>query len=666
MKKIILCFLVCFTTNVLSQNYKFGKVSKEELEEKFYSLDSTAKAAYLYKQHKNYYRYNGDTGWTLVTEVHERIKIYDKAGLDYVTKSINLYTDNGNDEDLTVFKASTYKLVNNKIKKEKLSRKSTFKEKKSKNWTAFKFTMPNVNIGDVVEWKYKINSPYYTYIDDIELQNFIPIKKLDVDVSFPEYFVFKKNIKGLLYTKVDEKVVNKTISFSSRGQVNSSRITTQRSSNKVNLTEKVYSIRKSKVPSLQKEIYVNNINNYKSVLQFELSYTHFPGSRIRPYATNWDKVSKKIFETSGFGYELGKTSFFKSELQEKLNGATTNAEKLNAIYQFAKEKIKWNGNYGKYVEKGVRKAYKEGIGNVADINLNLVSMLRVAGFNASPVLVSTKSNGVFYFPTIKGFNYVVAAVELTGGVVLLDATEVYCKINQLPKRAVNWKGRLVKKDGSSLSINLTDNQNAIKEHTVNIKIDDQDNVVGLIRSKYKDQDALSFRKKFNHIKEEDVIAHFEEKFEIEIEGFKISNKNNIYKPLSNAFKFTSDNLIEDINGEKYIYPLLFLTKKENPFKANNRKIPVEFGTSWKENYRISIQIPQGYKIKHLPESLAVGISNNLGVFKYQISNTGSKINVISIIQLNTSVISPNYYEELKAFYKKMIEKQTEKIVLIKE
>ena len=61
----------------------------------------------------------------------------------------------------------------------------------------------------------------------------------------------------------------------------------------------------------------------------------------------------------------------------------------------------------------MRKAYKDKTGNVAEINLMLTAMLRYAGINANPVLVSTRSNGIALFPNRTAFNYVIAAVETT-------------------------------------------------------------------------------------------------------------------------------------------------------------------------------------------------------------------------------------------------------------
>mgnify|MGYP000616228419 CR=1 FL=1 len=327
--------------------------------------------------------------------------------------------------------------------------------------------------------------------------------------------------------------------------------------------------------------------------------------------------------------------------------------------------MKWNGFYSFYAEKGVRKAYKEQVGNVADINLMLTSMLRFAGLNANPVLVSSKGNGVPVFPTIDGFDYVVSIVEFPNKTyALLDATEPYSSPNILPRRALNWKGRKITKNGFSTWVNLISSKLASEENTVMVKITDDMMVEGLYRTKYINLNALTFRRGTNHIKEESLIESFEESKNIEIENFKIANKRDLSKPVTRTIKFVSEDLVEEINGKIYIEPLLFLTQHENPFKLQERKFPVDFTSPWKDKNTISIQIPEGYKVESLPESIAIGLPNNMGVFRYQIIQSSNKIKTISILEFNSSIISSQYYLALKDFYSQLVKKQSEKIVLI--
>jgi hypothetical protein len=116
----------------------------------------------------------------------------------------------------------------------------------------------------------------------------------------------------------------------------------------------------------------------------------------------------------------------------------------------------------------------------------------------------------------------------------------------------------------------------------------------------------------------------------------------------------------------YIEPLLFLTEHENPFKLEERKFPIDFASPWKDKNTVSIQIPEGYKVEKLPESFAIALPDNLGVFKYQVTQMGKKISTIAILQFNSAIIGAENYKVLKQFYGDLVKKQSEKIVLIKE
>jgi hypothetical protein len=153
MKKQLLVMLLCFyvTTN-FSQDFKFGKVTVQELQEKFYEKDSSANAVYLYKNRNSYYDLRYEI--KMVTEIVQRIKIYNKDGLDYSTIVINYYKPEGDSgERVSSVKAFTYNLVGGKIEKTKLSSKSIFDEKVDKNNRKKKITMPNVKEGSIIEIK---------------------------------------------------------------------------------------------------------------------------------------------------------------------------------------------------------------------------------------------------------------------------------------------------------------------------------------------------------------------------------------------------------------------------------------------------------------------------------------------------------------------------------
>ncbi|MCH3884246.1 transglutaminase domain-containing protein [Tenacibaculum aquimarinum] len=676
MKKLLLILITLASINCFSQEIEFGKVSKAELEEKFYPLDSTADAAYLHKYRKSNISYKNNSGFIITTEVHERIKIYTKEGFEKATKSIRYYKpEKGGKEKITSIKGYSFSLENGKIKKEKLSKSSIFDKKTSKYRSIKEVTFPNIKVGSIIELTYKLISPYSTIIDDVEYQFDIPVKYLYCKIETPEYYNFSKKSKGYFSIQPKSTVKNESITMSSKtrtanrgdgrqfGSTMSSEIQTSRIDVKYNIDV----FETQNIPSLKdNEPFTTNINNYKGGIKYELASTQFPNSILKYYSNTWDDVSKQVHNSSNFTGELEKTNYFEEDVQNAIAGATNDFEKLGAIFHLVKEKVKWNEYYGKYVEKGVKKAYKDGSGNVAEINLMLTSMLRFAGLNSNPVLVSTRNNGIPLSPTLKGFNYVISMVNFPDNqYVLLDATEIFSSPNLLPVRALNWNGRIITKKGQSSWVKLTSKKLALEENFLNVKMTDNGSVSGLLRTNNDNLNALKFRNSYNHIKDESLISKLEESYSIEIENYRLSNKNNIGKPINQMSKFSSDDLVEEISGKLYINSLLFLTQSENPFKSEERKFPVDFASPWKDSNNVSIQIPEGYKIETTPDNLAIGLPDDLGFFKFQITPSGNKIKIQSVLQFNSAIIKPEYYTILKDFYGKVIDKQLEKIVLSK-
>jgi len=666
MKNLLTLLILCCTFSGFAQNYKFGKVSKEELEESVHPLDSTAEAAYLYSKRRTSYNFTKNEGFQIVNEIHQRIKIYSKEGFDKATQEISFYKpESGSKERVTGISAVTYNLEGGKIKKTKVSKKQIFEEKLSKYFSQKKITFPEIKEGTVLELEYKLVSPYSTVIDDLEFQQDVPVKKMDCSIEIPEYFNFKQQVKGYYLVSPQRSTGKRSASWTTRER--SDRVTNANSNfsnNKVEYNVNIQKYQAENIPALKdNEPFVYNINNYRGGIGYEINFVKYPNTAPKFLARSWDDVAKSIYKA--IDPEIKRNNYYKADLNTALQGATDDAQKIGRLFQFVKEKVKWNGYSSVYPDVSLKKAYKEGTGNVAVINLMLISMLRSAGLDANPVLVSTRSHGVPLFPTRNGFNYVVASVSLPDGYVVMDASELYSLPNMLPSRAVNWQGRLILSNGSSRWLNLGSSTKSIEDNFVSVKIDDEGMVEGMMRTKYSNLGALEFRNRYNKIKEEELMTRMEDDFSVEVEEYKLANKFDIGKAVVRTVKFSSEDLVEGINGKLYVKPLLFKGYSANPFKLDQRQFPVEFSSPWKEKNTVTITIPEGYSIESAPEKKAIGLPENMGVFRYQVVPGGNKVKVISILELNQSTIPANYYEILKGFFGEVVEKQTEKIVLVK-
>lgn len=662
---ILTVFALLCGTLIHAQDFKFGKVSKAEIEEKQHPLEADANAAILYNNRKTFFEFNNTDGWRIVTEITRRVKIYTKDGANWATNDVFLYQSSRGRDEISGIKAYTYNLVNGKIEKTKLKKSGIFENEYNKYWNKTTMTFPNVKDGSVIEYKYRLVGAGWS-INDVEIQFDIPVNKTENTIKVPRYFFYKKNTRGYFPLDFKESKKNRNLNVSYRGKSRGGIVKTDYRNTTLTFYENVYTINAINVPAIKEESYIHNIKNYATAIAFELaSFESFGGERTN-YNTSWEKIVERIYKSSSFGTELDKTGYFKKDLDGLLQNVTSNAEKMAIIFNHVKAKVRWDGYYSYITDKGVRSAYKKGTGNVAEINLMLTAMFRYAGINANPVLISTRKNGIPLFPTSKGFNYVVSAVEMDGGLILFDATEVYATPNILPERAINWIGRIVRENGTSEEVDLTPQKHATKLSMYNFKIGEDGIVEGKERTSFTENRALSFRKMYIKADKNEYLEKLENSIEgIEIEDYKVVNEKKLGKPVTESYSFTLEDRVEIIGDKIYFSPLLFLATSENPFKSETREYPIDYNYLWNDVYRITIEIPEGYEIESIPESLAMGIEDNLGEFKYMISKNGNLINLNASIKINTLIIPSGYYGNIKQFYKMLVEKEKEKIVLKK-
>ena len=669
MKHLVFCLLLVFSSYSYAQDFNFGKVSKKELLEKEHPLDKNANAAILYKEERSDFGYSQEDGFFIETNVFYRIKLYNSGGFDWGTQSINLKRSENSKEKVIGLKAVTYNLVNGKIDKSKLDKDAIFTENQSDYRVVEKFTMPNLKEGSVIEFKYKFISEFLSNINTVRLQETIPVNNVSIKFSAPEYYNYKVIKNGTLPIAIEEeksldnfRLTNKT--REGGGSLLTRQTQTSFETESIEYTKNTYLIQQENSPALENEKYVNNLYNYASALTFELEFSKFPREPITYYSTSWEDVSKRIYESASFGMQIDKSNYFKEDLNRLITAKDTPETKVTKIYDFIKKKMSWNGYQGIYSDN-VRTSYKEKTGSAADINLILVAMLREAGFDANPVLTSTKANGIPRYPSRSEFNYVIASVFIEGEFFLMDATRKNAKIGLLDNSIINYKGRFIRENGESQWVSLYPNTSSQNNVILTQTLNEDLTVTGSSVTICTDQIAYNMGESVSANDLGDLKININDQYpDIEIENLKVEAKD-ITQPIKITYDYESISGAEDINGKIYLNPLLHLATKENIFLSDTRSYPIDFVFPQMQRYIINITIPEGYTVESKPEDMGIALPNGIGKYIYKVVTNGQLIQLSAQYNLDIPIISPEDYAELKAFYNLMIEKENEKIVLVK-
>ena len=647
---IILTVIFSFISfNVFSQDPtkkppKFGKISVQQLSNKGSEKFSDAHAIVLFDYGNTSFDFSLSNG-NLVRkyERHVAIQFLDNTEFDYATFEIYLRRGRGGKEKASKIKGYTYNLVDGKYQRDKLSKQDIFTEEINDNLSVKKFTMPNVKEGSIIEVKYSYTSYRYWDIPNWTFQKSIPTLYSEYNIEIPEFFVFTKNFLGFHAPYI--KPVDRT------------------------LLDNYYNVRlegwvMTDLPAFESEDHMRSYVNYISRISFELQMIKYPSGGVESFTKTWKDVSTDLMNHNRFGGELKNSKTVKN-IVSQVTGSN-DPQHMVALYEKVKTHIKWDGDYGLFCENGIKKCWKDGTGNAADINLTLIAVLESAGFDVKPVVLSTRSNGMIPIasPTVDNLNYVIAAVEINGERYFLDATEDYTPAATIPVRCLNGEAVMIfKNNASPFMLKPTDRYKAVTQNEMTLTEDGV--LTGITKKNKSGYAAIYFRKELTEANsEEKFIESLEDEHEgLSIESHTIKNYEDVYKNIEEEYEVEIEGKVVDAGDLIYLNPMLYDGLEENPFKLEKRQYPVDFAIPIDETYLLKFKIPEGYAVETLPEGAKLALPDNASNFSFSAKVVNNEIIVVSRLKIKKTLFVETEYVALKEYYNLITKAHSEQIVL---
>lgn len=663
--RLFVSLLLCLCAGSLyaqeSPVQKFGKLKPSDFEKKVYDIDTGASAVVLFEVGSAEIEGNNKGSFSVVYKHHKRVHVLNKNGYDHADVSIGIYNSNGMEVELENLKAVTYNLVDGKIEETKLEKSAIFKEKIDKESSLKKFTLPNVKEGSIIEYEYRITSDFYSHVRPWVFQSSTPNLWSEFKFSVPQFLQYVFLSQGFVPFHVNDRkdrhstyrIVESNGASASQTYTISSGVTDYRWVMK-------------NVPAIKKEGFTSTVSNYQSKIEFQLSGYQQPLTPKNIMGT-WPMLTKNLMENEYFGLPLKNTnSWLSDEVKPLLAAATSDADKARRIYAYVRDNYTCTDYSNIYIDKSLKDVLKTKKGNVSELNLLLTAMMKYAGLQAEPVILSTSDNGFVYalYPILRRFNYVVCKVEIDNNRYMLDASRQRLGFGRLTPDCYNGHARVVNESATALEL-VADSLMERKVTSVFITNDDKGRWFGTTRKSPGYFESYNIRDKVKDKGEETYFKDLQKEFgmEVKMESPKIDSLNNYDDPVKLQYSFALNNDGEDII---YMNPMLDEAIKENPFKSAERLYPVEMPYTMDDTYILSMQIPTGYKIDELPKQVAVKLNaDGDGYFEYLISQSENNISLRSRIKLNRTVFDPEEYDFLREFFKLIVNKHSEQIVFKK-
>jgi len=601
--------LLNFYETEAQKKTNFEDVTLEELQMSRYEPDSSAAAVILLdlgRLEGNSMRFTRKL----------RVKILSQAGFSWGNWVINTPTRSD-------FKVVTHNLVDGKIVSERADNKSIHEQRVIDEFEVYKVFAPNVKAGSVIDITYSfVGIPF-----EWRFQERIPVVFSELTMD-PTRTLFDKTHFG--FEPIETISPNQW--------------------------------RARNVPAFKEEPFLNNYSNYISKFEFQWAYL---------FTKDWRTLVNRLSEDGMFGRLQSNTPYLSDFAKEVKAKDLSVKERIQAAFDYLRKNMKWNGEYSLFPSFDLRERFtKTHTGNSADINLLLIALLRKLEVEVYPVVLSTRNHGLLveFSPSVFKLNNVVGYVQEKDVDMFIDATSEFVEVpGILPAQCINSRGLLVKKDNEQW-FSLDRNYVEGKKQYVTIVLDIEAGSRAKVFYDYSGYGYLNWREELKESNMDTEIL-----------------KNNIQKkhPELNVLKYevtrvepktlmgketieldVSNQLIEA--GDIYLLnPFVMVEYKENPFKAEDRKYPVDMNYPRDFTTTVVVQLPKGFTAQTVPESIKLNSSDGSASFTYMASATGQQMTFRATMKINRHIFTESEYKELRIFFSEVVKKLNTPIELAK-
>lgn len=614
----VFVFLLVVPFFVSAQMPSMGSVSIDELRMTSYAKDSTAGAVIL-----SDYGELDCSGHSCNYTCYQKIKIFKKEFFDMASESIRIPSE----DYLSKLEGACYVWENNKQKMYPLTEELIHKVGEGKE-NYVKFSIPNVKEGAVIEFSYTLSSQYVR-LPRWFFQGRVPVKRSELILkTIPVDFGYQ--LQSFYPWDINERDVEK-------GN---------------------YRWAIKDLPAFEKEEFVINPRDYIATIDF------FPNPP-ETIEQGWKDMVKGLKNKESF--MRPDVDFLLPQLEAIKQKSTDSLSLLAACYDFVKENVKWKEKEDNINCRPLKKVFALKSGNAAEINLMLCYMLKELGFSAEPIILSTREGGRISktsYPSKYNFNYLVTSTKVKGVPYYLDATNDLRPYTFPSASILDCEGVVMQRKELTW-VKIEPNASFYDSWVLDLQLDSIGVMKGTAVLTKKGYSALETRKQISETGLDTYKRQLRKQFSVtELSNIRIENIEDITKSLQVYFNLQ----FEDTTASEKILlnPILVGVYEHNPFKLKERSFPIDFTYPIEHTFRINIKYPRTYKVQSSPDDIAYKTQDNAMFYKYIKSSL--KENVLTVYDKFVSkncYYGADKYSSMKTVIDKMIEKQRESIILIK-
>jgi hypothetical protein len=407
------------------------------------------------------------------------------------------------------------------------------------------------------------------------------------------------------------------------------------------------------------------------------------------YTSNLENDRDKFWKDEAKGIYLGIAHFIdKRKAMEEavaaiISPADTPEQKLEKIYArcqkirnttLERDKTKQERSREKLKDVGnVEDVWKRGYGNGSEITWLFLALARAGGFEASPVMISTRDRHLFDAKLMKPWdlNTNVVLVKLNGKDIYLDPGIAFAPFGLLPWHETGVTGLRVDAAGGAWIITtLPRPAESGMERKATLQLDDAGALEGKASITFKGVSALrrrldeyqeddAQRKKFL---EDEIKSYIPVPVEVELSNLPDWNSSSTILVAEYNLKVPG---WASVAGRRTLLSVgLFSGSEKHVFEGASRVHPIYFSFPYSDDDDVTITLPPRTQISNLPQPQHV--DQKVCSFGLTAESKEGSLHITRNLVVDVHMMGPKYYDSLRTFFQAVRSGDEQQVVLSPE
>lgn len=495
---------------------------------------------------------------------------------------------------------------------------------------------------------YTLELPFEGKLPDWRFQSLLPVEKATLQLALPDNVTLGRVLRGSFAPEnIDSSAHALQAAFSEGRQL------------------RQFEYRFAQLPPALPEPFAPAIKDCLERLQLHLVSVVKGTDTLKDFAALQARLVFEAYSSRpDFMLRLAAPFNVPADYDRRIRSITDPLEKAARIYDLVRRHCLWSGQDTIAAPHTLTAVWKQKSGNSTEMNLLLVRLLQEYGFDASPLLVSTRSNGRIDTNAIApgDFNRCLAHLWLDRRSVTLDATCRECAFPGLGPEVLNGWGLLISMDPERW-LWVEDTAAVYKQSVILLGYLLGDSAfqtnayVNSAGAAKNEQAALLGRDSLNGLKRSFAqrcrpwkLRHFVVANEY-VDSLPLAQEFDLHLPL--RFK---DNLAS-------LCPTLFALPDTLLELPEQRRADLCFAYRQQYDLISDFSFPGNYDIYLLPADMNLSALNGNAVFQRSFHAGGTNFSLRQSLVIDACAFSAAEAEELSRFLKKVAALNAQQVVL---